>query len=243
MNIARLLTVIFACNMTILTTYATTGFDENKPVGWAMVEGQVTGSNDENPITVTTTEELAAAMKTSEKNTIYVKNTIIFNKQLSISGAHDKTIYGLPGSALSNPTHSDNKNESGILVLKNCQNIILRNLTFKGAGAYDIDGNDNLTLQGCQRVWVDHCDFQDGVDGNLDCQHGSDYICISWCRFRYLVNPWNGGAGGATYVNVYKEKRIKTSVYSQILCIFAPNKNLLKVNKRKNISNLLILYN
>ena len=201
--------------MTILTTYATTGFDENKPVGWAMVEGQVTGSNDENPITVTTTEELAAAMKTSEKNTIYVKNTIIFNKQLSISGAHDKTIYGLPGSALSNP----------------------------GAGAYDIDGNDNLTLQGCQRVWVDHCDFQDGVDGNLDCQHGSDYICISWCRFRYLVNPWNGGPGGATYVNVYKEKRIKTSVYSQILCIFAPNKNLLKVNKRKNISNLLILYN
>ena len=70
MNIARLLTVIFACNMTILTTYATTGFDENKPVGWAMVEGQVTGSDDENPITVTTTEELAAAMKTSEKNTI-----------------------------------------------------------------------------------------------------------------------------------------------------------------------------
>ena len=145
MNIARLLTVIFACNMTILTTYATTGFDENKPVGWAMVEGQVTGSNDENPITVTTTEELAAAMKTSEKN---------FNKQLSISGAHDKTIYGLPGSALSNPTHSDNKKAA------------------------------RLT---------------------------SFFI---------------------TYVNVYKEKRIKTSVYSQILCIFAPNKNLLKVNKR-----------
>ena len=165
MNIARLLTVIFACNMTILTTYATTGFNENKPVGWAMVEGQVTGSNDENPITVTTTEELAAAMKTSEKNTIHVKNTIIFNKQLSISGAHDKTIYGLPGSALSNPTHSDNKKAA------------------------------RLT---------------------------SFFI---------------------TYVNVYKEKRIKTSVYSQILCIFAPNKNLLKVNKRKNISNLLILYN
>ena len=197
MNIARLLTVIFACNMTILTTSATTGFDENKPVGWAMVEGQVTGSDDENPITVTTTEELAAAMKNAEKKTIYVKNTITFNKQLSISGAHDKTIYGLPGNALSNPTHSDNRNESGILILKNCQNIILRNLTFKGAGAYDIDGNDNLTLQGCQRVWVDHCDFQDGVDGNLDCQHGSDYICISWCRFRYLVNPWSGGSGGA----------------------------------------------
>ena len=197
MNLTRLLIVIFTCNMTILTTSATTGFDENKPVGWGTVEGQVTGSDDENPIIVTTVEELAAAMKTAEKKTIYVKNTITFNKQLSISGAYDKTIYGLPGSALSNPTHSDNKNKSGILILKNCQNIILRNLTFKGAGAYDIDGNDNLTLQGCQHIWVDHCDFQDGVDGNLDCQHGSDYICISWCRFRYLVNPWSGGSGGA----------------------------------------------
>lgn len=67
--------------MTILTTSATTGFDENKPVGWAMVEGQVTGSDDENPITVTTTEELAAAMKNAEKKTIYIKNTITFNKQ------------------------------------------------------------------------------------------------------------------------------------------------------------------
>ena len=35
-----------------------------------------------------------------------------------------------------------------------------------------------------------------------------------------------------TYVNVFKKKRTKKSIYSQILCIFVPNKNLLKVNKR-----------
>ncbi|MBR1502481.1 MAG: chromophore lyase [Prevotella sp.] len=175
----------------------TTSYDENKPVGWGVVASAITGSHDENPITVTTVEELASALKSDDKKTIYVKNTITFNKQLSINGAHDKTIYGLPGSVLSNPTHSDNRDESGILMLKNCQNIILRNLTFKGAGAYDIDGNDNLTLQKCQHIWVDHCDFQDGVDGNLDCQHGSDLICISWCRFHYLLAPWSGGSGGA----------------------------------------------
>jgi len=196
----RTLITIFAIFAYIFTTGAmatTTDYDVSKPVGWGSVADAITGSNDENPVIVTTADELAAALKSDERKTIYVKNTIIFNKQLSISKAHDKTIYGLPGSMLSNPTHSDDRNESGILILKNCQNIIMRNLTFKGAGAYDLDGNDNLTLQNCQHVWVDHCDFQDGVDGNLDCQHGSDYICISWCRFRYLIAPWSGGSGGA----------------------------------------------
>ena len=84
-----------------------------------------------------------------------------------------------------------------IMQLKNCKNIILRNLTFKAAGAYDIDGNDNLTLATSTYIWIDHCDFQDGVDGNFDCTKSSDNICVSWCRFRYLIAPKSGGSGGA----------------------------------------------
>ena len=197
MRTLRTITAIFAYIFAIGATATTTDFDESKPVGWAVVDGEVTGSNDENPVTVTTVEELAAALKSDEKKTIYVKNTITFNKQLSINGAHDKTIYGLPGSVLSNPTHSDDRDESGIMALKDCHNLILRNLTFKGSGAYDIDGKDNLTIQNSRHIWIDHCDFQDGVDGNLDCQHAADYVCISWCRFRYLIAPWSGGSGGA----------------------------------------------
>ena len=109
----------------------------------------------------------------------------------------NKTVYGLPGAVLTNPNHSDKANETGIMQLKNCKNIILRNLTFKAAGAYDIDGNDNLTLATSTYIWIDHCDFQDGVDGNLDCNNGSDNICITWCRFRYLIEPWPGGSGGS----------------------------------------------
>ena len=184
-------------NMTVSAAATGSQTDEGSPIGWASANGQTTGGNDENPVTVTTATELVSAMKSSGKKTIYIKGTINIDGQIAISKASDKTIYGLPESSLSNTNHSDEKTKSGILVLKNCQNIILRNLTFKGAGAYDIDGNDNLTIQNCQRIWVDHCDFQDGVDGNLDCQHGSDFITISWCRFRYLIAPWSGGSGGA----------------------------------------------
>ena len=183
--------------MTVSAAATDSQNDEGNLVGWASVDGQTTGSSDENPVTVTTAAELVSAMKSSGKKTIYIKGTIQIDGQTAISNASDKTIYGLPESSLSNTNHSDEKAKSGILMLKNCQNIILRNLTFKGAGAYDIDGNDNLTLQNCQHIWVDHCDFQDGVDGNLDCQHGSDFITISWCRFRYLIDPWSGGSGGA----------------------------------------------
>lgn len=141
--------------------------------------------------------ELVSAMSGTAQKTIYIKGNISVSGIQSVKDAQNKTIYGLPGSALVNSKHSSKVAESGILMLKNCKNIIIRNVTFKGAGAYDIDGNDNLTLQGCNYIWVDHCDFQDGVDGNLDANNGSDHIAITWCRFRYLISPWKGGSGGS----------------------------------------------
>lgn len=172
-------------------------YDLNQPVGWGTVDGTITGGEDENPVTVTTLAELKAAMNGTDKATIYVKGTIEFTGLTSFEKVQNKTIYGLPGAVLTNPNHSDKANETGIMQLKNCKNIILRNLTFKAAGAYDIDGNDNLTLATSTYIWIDHCDFQDGVDGNLDCNNGSDNICITWCRFRYLIEPWPGGSGGS----------------------------------------------
>ena len=40
-------------------------YDENAPVGWASIglEGGCTGSNNQNPVVVTTEEELRAAMQ------------------------------------------------------------------------------------------------------------------------------------------------------------------------------------
>lgn len=172
-------------------------YDLNAPVGWGTVGGTITGSGNKNAVTVTSAADLVKAMSGTDAKTIYVKGTLVFSGQLAVQNAANKTVYGLPGSVLSNPVHTGSVDKTGILMIKNSRNIILRNLTFKGAGAYDIDGKDNLTLQNCQYMWVDHCDFQDGVDGNFDANNGSNNISVTWCRFRYLIKPWAGGSGGS----------------------------------------------
>lgn len=187
----------FADNNPVIDTSKLSQYDQNAPIGWATVGGNVTGSNGANPVTVTTLDELTEALDGTTATTIYVCGTIEFTGSVNIKNAANKTVIGLPGATLQNSTHSDDKTQTGILTLSNCSNIIIRNLTFKAAGAYDIDGNDNLTLTACDYIWIDHCDFQDGVDGNLDCNNGSNHICVSWCRFRYLISPWPEGSGGS----------------------------------------------
>ena len=196
---ALMMTSIFTVAQTehAINTSKLSAHDQNAPIGWATVDGSVTGGNGENEVTVSTLDALTSALSGTGKKTIYVSGTIEFSGSVSIKKAANKTVIGLSDAVLSNSTHSADKSKSGILTFSDCQNIILRNLTFKGAGAYDIDGYDNLTLTNCQYVWVDHCDFQDGVDGNFDCNNGSDNICVSWCRFRYLIAPWSGGSGGS----------------------------------------------
>ena len=81
----------------------------------------------------------------------------------------------LPGKKLI--SNKQNQDESGILYLKG-NNIIIRNVTFVGPGAYDCDGWDNLCLDKATNVWVDHCDFQDGCDGNFDIKSKSDNITV-----------------------------------------------------------------
>ena len=172
-------------------------YDLNAPLGWATVGGNVTGGEGGTKVTVKTKTELMNALKGTDKKIIYVEGEIEFAGLNSVKGAQNKTVIGMKGATLVNSKHSSKGSETGIMQLSSCKNIILRNLIFKSAGAYDIDGNDNLTIAGSTYIWVDHCEFQDGVDGNFDCVNGSDNICVTWCRFRYLIEPWPGGSGGA----------------------------------------------
>jgi pectate lyase len=81
--------------------------------------------------------------------------------------------------------------------MKRCTNVILRNITFEGPGAYDTDGWDNITIDNSTNIWVDHCEFQDGMDGNLDIKNAADYISVTWCKFIYKKAPIPGGSGGS----------------------------------------------
>lgn len=183
-------------------------YDYNKPVGWATIEYNstgnyaehsnftITGSNDANPVKVTTLPELKSAINAAKKapTTIYIDGKINVSEQIPINNTSNLTIYGMPGSALINDEKSESKEVTGILKLSVCNNIIIRNVTFIGSGAHDIDGRDNFWINSTSyNIWVDHCDFQDGVDSNFDCSNGSDNVAVTWCRFRYLKAPIPGG--------------------------------------------------
>ena len=165
-------------------------YDMNRPVGFG---ADVTGGEGLNVVTVTSAKELTEDVSGTQAATVYVKGNISLDGTILVGS--NKSIIGLPGATVSNL----NRNErSGIFLLRGSDNVIIRNLTLKGPGAYDIDANyaDNISITGSTRVWVDHCDIQDGIDGNLDITDGSDSVCVSWTRFRYLIDPMAGGSGG-----------------------------------------------
>lgn len=159
---------------------------------WGYAGSNVTGGGSATPTLVTNESQLNTAL--NKKNSV-----IIITQDITVTNhiSTDKdnlTIMALPGKKLI--SNKQNDSESGILYLKG-NNLILRNLTLIGPGAYDCDGWDLLCLDKATNVWVDHCDFQDGVDGNFDIKGTSDNITVTWCRFRYLKAPKAGGSGGA----------------------------------------------
>ncbi len=183
-------------------------YDKNAPIGFG---ASVTGGEGGTTVTVENFSQLKAQLSAFDttKKIIYVSGTITFDGQYEMRGVKNKTIIGLPGAVFQNlnedtPTANTDAakkaaiNKTGILLVRECDNIAIRNLTFKSAGACDFNANDNLYLQGSTNIWVDHCDFQDGVDGNLDICLASDNISVTWCRFRYYKDPRPAGYGGSS---------------------------------------------
>ncbi|MDR1225445.1 MAG: T9SS type A sorting domain-containing protein [Prevotellaceae bacterium] len=170
--------------------------DKCSPVGWGAVGSNVTGGGSATPVLVTTYDGLKQQLTSSSAAVIYMQGEITIPPGGRITIQYpNKTLIGLPSSRLISTDYT--ANGSGIFYIKNCSNIILRNLTFEGPGAYDTDGYDHLCIDNVTYCWVDHCDFQDGVDGNFDIKNKSNYVSVTWCRFRYLKVPISGGSGGA----------------------------------------------
>jgi pectate lyase/pectin methylesterase-like acyl-CoA thioesterase len=79
----------------------------------------------------------------------------------------------------------------GTLMINGTQNIIIRNLKFRGLwewddatqGAYDLQGWDFIEISGGRNVWIDHCDFAKSYDGQVDIVRGADLVTLSFNRF------------------------------------------------------------
>jgi len=162
--------------------------------GWASQNGGTTGGGTASETTVTTYAQLKAAVENTSVKVVRVSGVITITTRLSLQDQTGKTIYGANGAKLVSTDQT--ASNSGIINIKRCNNIIIRNLVFEGPGAYDTDGWDNAILDDCRNVWVDHCEFRDGVDGNFDIKNKSDYISVTYCKFNYLKAPKPGGSGG-----------------------------------------------
>ena len=84
---------------------------------------------------------------------------------------------------------NENYRKSGIFSL-NKENVIIRNLAFVGPGSVDAGGYDLISATGAAHCWIDHCSFQDGMDGNFDITNASNFITVSYCSFSYSARSY-----------------------------------------------------
>lgn len=100
----------------------------------------------------------------------------------------NKTVFSSTGATL----------RHGTLNLSGQNNIIVRNLRFRGLWEFDegsqnapdnspwgykIQDWDYIDIQnGAKNVWIDHCDFEKSYDGIADTKAAADLITFSWCR-------------------------------------------------------------
>lgn len=83
-------------------------------------------------------------------------------------------------------SHGELKNIS--LNIRDYSNVIIQNIKVHEV----FYPNDDLTIDHCHHVWIDHCEFHskigDGIgydtyDGLLDIKKGSHHVSVSWCYF------------------------------------------------------------
>ena len=169
-------------------TVATSAFAVTAPdlpmAGWATQNGGTTGGAGKTVVTVSNVSDLRKYAEAGNY-TIYVKpGTYTVPSKSAIKVGNNVTIYGYQGAVLAQTYTGATKEDNTIMNVAG-KNVIIRNLTFKGAGAVDKDAGDCLHVQGGTNVWLDHLDVYDGEDGNLDVINGANYVTISWTRFHY----------------------------------------------------------
>jgi pectate lyase len=174
------------------------------PVGWASLSGGTTGGGAATGQLVTTLAQFNAAAKGTTAAVIFVSGVL---DQGTATIGSNKTIIGCSGTT---PTLR------GTVQIKSAANVIVRNLNIVGFNCKPPDpdaanggqcqnGHDAVTVQSSQHVWFDHDAISDGSDGNLDVNHGSDFITVSNTKFFYSSarsDPNDTGAAGHRFSNL-----------------------------------------
>ncbi|MDQ0639455.1 pectate lyase [Pedobacter sp. W3I1] len=144
--------------------------------GYALVNGKTTGGQGGVETTVTTLDQLKAAVGDNITRTIYVSGTIKGAGKDIVYVKSNKSIIGRSGAVI----------EGVNLFIYTVSNIIIQNITFKNY----VEQAAVQIKDAAHHVWVDHCDF------STDRSHGweywgkdititreSDYVTVSWSKF------------------------------------------------------------
>ncbi|MGC4087533.1 MAG: hypothetical protein QM756_06505 [Polyangiaceae bacterium] len=167
-------------------TGGTTGGGQCTAMGWATRTSRtggafnVTGGGNATPNVAKTFADLKAWAADGTARVIYVDGTLgagwsgTSGDRLEIKS--NKTIIGMrPGTQLKAPIH-----------ISGASNVIVKNLVIIGPGSNTAQAWDNLNIEGASKnVWIDHCEFWDGQDGNADVVKGADTVTFTWNIFGY----------------------------------------------------------
>jgi pectate lyase len=170
-------------------TSSATGKDQCKPIGWATRSGRtgstasVTGGGSVAPIVVNSFADLAKYAADGQPRVLHIDGTLgagwsgTSGDRLEIKS--NKTIIGLrAGTQLKAAIH-----------ISGASNVILRNIVIRGPGSNEDQAWDNLSIEGSSKnIWVDHCEFWDGQDGNADVVKGADTVTFTWNIFGYTLS-------------------------------------------------------
>ena len=139
----------------------------NQILGFAMQGGTTTGGGNASPETVSSGGDLENAVSGDSAKVVQFSG----NLSGTLDVGSNTTLEGVGASATI----------SGGISLDGVQNVILRNFRVTGSGA----NGDAIGIQDSSHIWLDHLEIMDADDGLLDITNGSDYITVSWTKFRY----------------------------------------------------------
>jgi pectate lyase len=158
------------------------------PVGWTSValaadgyagtNGGTTGGAGGATVTVTNAADFIQYVDDADQTPYIVQvsgNIDLGSENVRVRG--NKTIVGLPGSHLTGNLKCFRAEESNNIF----QNLDMDNVARAG-------DKDCISLDGVQHIWIDHCTFTDGGDGNVDVKNGADWITVSWSIFKYTFD-------------------------------------------------------
>ncbi|KAJ7454404.1 pectin lyase-like protein [Mycena latifolia] len=149
----------------------------NQLVGYATLNGGTTGGTGGATTTVTSLAALRAAVTGATAKIVQISGIITGDGETIDVGNHT-TVVGVGSNS--------GVTGSGFRVKKGT-NVIFRNLQLSKSPA----PTDLIELQTSTNIWVDHNTFtsdlthdKDFYDGQLDMNHGTDFVTVSWNVFQ-----------------------------------------------------------